>query len=626
MLDDDNIGIDIDLDGSENDVELRVKHGLNTSYLRQLKRIMQVMFVYYFFISISHFFILDDDIKLFIMPFSIAATLGSGTVFWLIREQKISPDKSAMFFTPIGLLAVAAVYSHIFFSGEHIQITNGVLIMFALAFATLSPLVFTGIFILCTVLYAVALLAVPGPQTVHFAFMYIAAAALTIVCFVLRYRTLYNAERLLISNRGKAAKLVEASRRIQENISELRAAAEAADKANAAKDVFLANTTHELRTPLTGVLGMMDLLSDTKLDADQRQAVDAAQFSAKTLLVVVNDLLDIAKLDAGKLELLEQAFSPSAVIANIAGLLRSKAEGKSLTLSVVGVKSVRTSLIGDPIRVGQIVLNLLDNAIKFSPDGEIILAVKVTPKPGDHKYAALHVSVQDNGPGIAPEDQKRLFTRFEQLDATASSNAQGAGLGLSISQGLAAHMGGAVSVRSAVGEGATFSFDVDLPVARQAGAAVSTDEQTASPEPKKGTPGDITTASTSTPSELNILLAEDNVVNQLLIKKIAIKFNWNLTVVGNGAEAVATVKARSKFDIILMDIRMPVMDGMAAAKAIKALGPDKAGTPIVALTANTGSDVEADYRAQGIDAIVGKPIDTTDLKNVIDGLLSDDRN
>lgn len=617
MVDDKDIENDSDLKGGENDIELRVQHGLDTSYLRQLKRIMQVMFVYYFFISISHFFVLGDDIKLLIMPFSIAAALASGTVFWLIRTQKIPAHKSDIFFTPVGLLAVAAVYAHIFFSGEHIQITNGVLVMFALAFATLSPFVFTGIFIVCTGMFVIALLMVPGPYTVHFAFMYIAASALTILCFVLRYRTLYSAERLLISNRVKAAKLVEASRRIQDNISEVRAAADAADKANAAKDVFLANTTHELRTPLTGVLGMMDFLAETNLDADQRQAVDAAQFSAKTLLVVVNDLLDIAQLDAGKLELLRQAFSPSAVIANIAGLLRSKAESKSLSLSVIGVKSVRTSLVGDPVRIGQIVLNLLDNAIKFSPDGEITLTLKVTPKPEDDTHATLCISVHDNGPGIAPDDQKRLFARFEQLDATASSNSQGAGLGLSISQGLATHMGGAVSVQSTVGEGATFSFDVDLPIARQASAKTSD----ATAEKISDTKN---TSNASALPRLDILLAEDNVVNQLLIKKIATKFNWALTVVGNGAEAVKTVETQAAFDVILMDIRMPVMDGMAASKAVRTLAPDKACTPIVALTANTGSDVETEYRALGINAIVGKPIDAAALKQVIDALLNAD--
>lgn len=597
----------------EIDTDLRVQHGLDTIYLRQLRRIMQVMFIYYFFISVSHYFVLDDAIKLPVMVSSVAAALVSGTIYWLTRAQKISVRHSHIAFVPAGLLAIAAVYSHIYFSAEQIQLTNGILVLFAIAFATLSRLVFLAIFLICTGLFVTALWVIPGPQTVHFAFMYIAASALTILCFVLRYRTLYSTERLLISNRSKAAKLVEASKRIQDNIEEVRASAAAADRANAAKDVFLANTTHELRTPLTGVLGMMDLLSDSNLDNDQREAVEAAQFSAKTLLVVVNDLLDIAKLDAGKIELTTQAFSPSAVLTNVAGLLRRKAESKSLTLSVMGVNSVTTSLFGDPVRIGQIVLNLLDNAIKFSSDGEITLTLKVTQKPGDQGMALLHISVQDNGPGIAPEDQKKLFARFERLDTTASSKAEGAGLGLSISQGLAAQMDGNVSVQSQLGEGSTFSFNVTLPVAGPSRKPVMVTDAPTIDAPDGAEAGDTQTPTMQPPRR--ILVAEDNVVNQLLIKKIAAKYGWTLTIANNGEEAVRQVENDGPYDVILMDIRMPVMDGVAATKAIKAMVPEKACTPIIALTANTGDDSEAEYRAHGVAAIVGKPIDAA-LLNV----------
>lgn len=600
----------------EVDTGLRVQHGLDTIYLSQLKRISLVMVVYYSFITVSHYYFLVAEIRLMMMGSSIVAMVASSVVFFLVRANKIPPAKSHMIFLPVALLGVMAVYSHVFLSGEQIQLTNGILLLFAFSFATLSPAAFSSIFVLCSGLYIAALLVVPGPQTIHFAFMFIAAAALTILCFVLRYRTLYNSERLLISNRSKAAKLVEASKRIQDNIKEVRASAAAADRANAAKDVFLANTTHELRTPLTGVLGMMDLLSDSNLDEDQRQAVEAAQFSAKTLLVVVNDLLDIAKLDAGKIELTSQAFSPSAVITNVAGLLRSKAESKSLTLSVVGAKSVTTSLVGDPVRIGQIVLNLLDNAIKFSSSGDIILALNVTAKPDDQGMASLHISVQDSGPGIAPEDQKKLFARFERLDTTASSKAEGAGLGLSISQGLADQMNGTVSVQSQLGEGSTFSFDVTLPVAGPSRKPVIAANAPVTDAPKGAGTGDTDASAVLQPRR--ILVAEDNVVNQLLIKKIATKYGWTLTIAGNGKEAVERVVNDGPYDVILMDIRMPVMDGVAATKAIKALAPEKASTPIIALTANTGDDSEAEYREHGVAAIVGKPIDAARLNAAIE--------
>ena len=592
----------------ENKTKLMVQRGLDTIYLRQLGRIMQVMFIYYSFISVSHFFVLDPAIKLYIMAASVGAAISSGTVFWLVRARKVSASRSHVAFLPAGLLGITAVYSHVFLSGEQFQLTNGVLILFAFSFATLSPVIFSSIFATCSGLYVAALFVVQGPQTTHFAFMYVAAALLTLLCFVLRYRTVINSERLLISNRRKAGKLVEASKRIQENMGEVRAAAAAADKANAAKDVFLANTTHELRTPLTGVLGMMDYLSESELDQDQRQAVDAAQFSAKTLLVVVNDLLDIAKLDAGKMELTSQAFSPSTVVTHVAGLLRSKAEDKLLSLKVEGAKSMNTSLKGDPVRIGQIVLNLLDNAIKFSTDGEIVVTLKVKPTGQKKNKAALRISVQDSGPGISPEDQQRLFARFEQLDATATSHAAGAGLGLSICQELATRMGGSVSVQSSVGKGSTFSFAVDLPKADIADSPAA-DKQEQTPA----------VYSQTVP---HILLAEDNIVNQLLVKKIAAKFGWKLTIAGNGEEAVRYVKDDGSFDLVLMDIRMPVMDGVEATKAIKALDVDKACIPIIALTANTGEDAEAEYRAHGVAAIVGKPIDASVLQSAVNQLLS----
>ncbi len=607
------------------DTATRVRRGIDRIYLRQLRTIVIVLFVYYSFITLSHFFVLAEDIRLPLMISSALAALGSGTLYILIHARKIRAAQSHIAYVPVALLAINAIYSHIFLTGDQLQLTNGILALFAFAFTTLSLRVYTGILSICSLLYLSVLIWVPGPDTVHFVFMYIAGAVLSVLSFLLRYRTVYNSEILLISNRRKASELVEATKRIQENIIVVREAAAEAKRANAAKDVFLSNTTHELRTPLTGVLGMMDFLSETELDRDQRQAVDAAQFSAKTLLVVVNDLLDIAKLDAGKMELTSQTFSPSTIVTHVVDLLRSKAEGKSLSLKVLGVKSVTMSLKGDPVRIGQIVLNLLDNAIKFSADGEIVVTLKVEPigkvEPTGQKknMASLHISVQDNGPGVSPGDQQRLFVRFEQLDATAGSHAAGAGLGLSICQELATRMDGSVSVQSSVGAGSTFSFDVVLPTA-DISEARSTD---AAPN-IAGDPAakmQEHTPAVSGQTAPHILLAEDNIVNQLLVEKLAAKFGWRLTVASNGEEAVGQVKEGGPFDLILMDIRMPVMDGVEAAKAIKAMTADKAHTPIIALTANTGEDVEAQYRAHGIAAIVGKPIDASALRAAVNQLL-----
>ena len=624
------------LEDETNEIEVRVQRGLNNIYLRQLSKISLVMFVYYAFITVSHFFVLEGTARVWIMAGSILASLAGATIFFMIRLEKISPENSQASFVPAGLATIGAVFVHVFLSGDLMQLTNGALIMFAIGFVTLSVMIFAGLFLVSSVLYFGALYYIPDPETMHFAFMYVAIAALSIMCFALRYRTLYSSERLLISNRSKAAKLVEASKRIQENIDEVRAAAEAAERANAAKDTFLANTTHELRTPLTGVLGMMDFLSRTDLDEEQRQVVAAAQFSARTLLVVVNDLLDIAKLDAGKLEIKQEPFLPAAVVSQVVDLLRSKASAKKLELSIHGMRHADIPVVGDPVRIGQIVLNLTDNAIKFTDEGEVVIAIKMRRNEDSslkQGQASLRITVQDSGPGISEEDQKRLFTRFGQLDNTAARTAEGAGLGLSICMGLASHMGGRIAVDSEEGMGSTFSLDIDLPVAtgddaekarlHAPGNVVVRPDVVAAP-PLTVEPASESKEEAGKPENARrILLAEDNAVNQMLMRKIASAFSWDLTVVNNGEEAVFKVEDEDTFDLVLMDIRMPKMDGVQAVQRIRRMKGDKGKMPVVALTANTGADQETVYLQQGMSAIVGKPIDPASLHSVVEELIAD---
>lgn len=625
-------GANLEADRETNKIDMQVQQGLNNIYLRHLSKVSLVMFFYYSFISISHVFVLEGAGWQWIVVSSVLAAGAGGAIHVLIRLERISAEHSQLAFVPVGLSAIVAVFAHVFFSEELLQLTNGGLIMFAIAFVTLSPMIFGSLFLISSVFYWAALVTIQSPDTVHFAFMYVAVAALTILCFVLRYRTLYSAERLLISNRNKAAKLVEASKRIQENIDDVRASAEAAERANAAKDVFLANTTHELRTPLTGVLGMMDFLAESNLDEDQRQAVDAAQFSARTLLVVVNDLLDIAKLDAGKLEIKAEPFMPATVVAQVVDLLKTKAESKGLVLSVHGLKRAAWALVGDPVRIGQIVLNLTDNAIKFTDEGEVVVAIKIRENSQESAlkgHANLRITVQDSGPGISEEDQKRLFSRFEQLDGSAARSFEGAGLGLSICLGLANQMGGRITVDSETGMGSTFCLDVDLPIASTeeaekalAHGPTKTETRPMAAVPTLAPDGDDAVGDVAAQGQLRVLLAEDNAVNQLLVRKLAKGFSWNLTVVNNGEEAIFRIEDEDPFDLVLMDIRMPKMDGVQAIQRIRSMSGEKGQVPVIALTANTGEDQETVYKQQGMSAIVGKPIDSLLLKSTADKVLA----
>ncbi|WP_262693909.1 ATP-binding protein [Kordiimonas aquimaris] len=620
------------------DAALRVKRSIDRIYSQQLSKILLVVIAYYSFITVSHYFFIAEDIRAAVMFVSTLTALSSSLVYFLIRAHLLRHSQTHAAFIPVGLIAIAAVYTHIFLTEDQLQLTNGILILFAFGFLTLSRRVFTLFFVISSALYIGVLLSMPGPYTAHFAFMYLAAGALGVLCFVLRYRTTHSAQRLLVANRHKTSQLVMVSKQMQKETEQAQIAAASAEQANKAKDAFLANTTHELRTPLTGVLGMLDLLDDTGLTKQQEEAVTAAKFSARTLLVVINDLLDLAKIDAGTFELKALPFSLQIVTRHVADLLRPQAEAKGLMLNVIGLDAVDTPLIGDPVRIGQILLNLLDNAIKFTEQGAITVSIKSLPATSETKgasgnlnnYKTVSVMVRDTGVGFDAEDWGRLFARFEQLDNSATRQAEGAGLGLSICQSIAKHMNGNIVVDSVAGQGSEFTFAVTLPVAHDiedidlglvSRPAILTDVQ----KPEQLVDNRIVDDHQSKTSEndsVRILLAEDNRINQMLVKKLAGKFNWSLDIAENGEAAVRCVEENLPYDLILMDIRMPEMDGVTATKIIKKMPPFRANTPIVALTANTSEEDTQTYIEAGMLTVIGKPVDAKKLKQEVDKVIT----
>lgn len=614
------------------DLSWRIRHAVDRTYFDQLTRIMVVMFSYYSFITVAHYFFLTEPARTPLMFSSILTALASATVYVLTRYKAIRPSQGHIAFVVPGVFGMIAVYLHVFLTGDQLQLTNGVLILFGFGIITLLPQVYYSFFILSSALFLSMLILVPGPFTAHMAFMYIAAAALSILCFQIRYRTLINLERLLVSNRHKTTQMVTLSRDLQAKMEEANQAAEAAEAANAAKDAFLANTTHELKTPLTGVLGMMDLLEDMQLSGAQRDAVAAARFSAQTLLVIVNDLLDLAKMDSGQMEIRSVPFSPNLVIEHVCDLLRPAADNKGLTLQYHHMAQGASALVGDPVRIAQIVLNLLDNAIKFTEKGgvDVYLEVAESDDQGDLPEAHVVVRVKDSGVGIQPGDWMRIFNRFEQLDSSSTRQAEGAGLGLSVCEGLARRMGGQMSVESEPNTGTEFAVTLALPIAENIEnvdlSFVSRPKEattTRRPDPvafvqnQQLEPASVTVNAQG----YNILLAEDNLVNQLLVRKLADKFGWNLTVVPDGEQAVLALAQDKSFDLVLMDIRMPVLDGIGATEAIKKAGGDQADIPIVALTANAGEEESKSYLAAGMVEVVSKPINADILNNTVDRIL-----
>ena len=365
----------------------------------------------------------------------------------------------------------------------------------------------------------------------------------------------------------------------------------AADAANAAKSAFLATMSHEIRTPLNGVLGMAQAMAADKLSAVQRERLSVVHRSGEALLAILNDVLDLSKIEAGKLELETIAFDLGELAQGAYSAFTALANKKGLSFAL-DLGEARGRYLGDPTRIRQILYNLISNALKFTDEGEIRVSAR-------HDGAMLDIVVADTGVGISPENLARLFQKFDQLDSSTTRRYGGTGLGLAICLELAELMGGEIGVESRPGHGSRFT--VRLPLERVG--------------EEKG-PLQLAPAPSSDlkPMRLRVLAAEDNAVNQLVLKTLLHQLGVEPVVVEDGAAALEAWRD-AQWDVILMDVQMPVMDGVAATALIRKLEAEtgRPRTPIIALTANAMSHQVAQYRAAGMDDHVAKPIAAADL-------------
>lgn len=371
-------------------------------------------------------------------------------------------------------------------------------------------------------------------------------------------------------------------------------AKEHAEAANRAKSDFLATMSHEVRTPLNGVLGMAGLVLDTALDDTQRGYVETIRRSGEGLLTIINDILDISKLEAGKLDLEPAPFDLGHLLHGMKMLMGARAEEKGLDYHSTLSDATPTHLIGDAGRIRQVILNLLSNAIKFTHDGSVSL--DVTAIETDDSSANLRFDISDTGKGISPDVQEKLFQRFVQGDASTTRHYGGTGLGLAICKELVEWMGGEIGVTSEEGKGSTFWFTLKLEKASPEAVFQGRSDRAADPiDP------DLPYRS------LRILLAEDNQVNQQVATAMLLKGGHRIDVAANGREALNAVRD-VPYDVVLMDIQMPVMDGITAANAIRALEGERGKVPIIAVTANAMRGDRERYIDAGMDEYVAKPI------------------
>lgn len=399
--------------------------------------------------------------------------------------------------------------------------------------------------------------------------------------------------------------------RANDDLREAKRAAEGAarhaeenrQRAEAARErltQFVRHMSHELRTPLNGVIGMLTLMDDRGRQDDLDRLIGEARVAADHLLEIVNDTLDLAKLQAGRMELTRKPFAPRELATSIVSIFRAQAQAKDIVLTCDWQDDMPAHLLGDRPRIGQVVANLVVNAIKFTEHGEVRIVLRHVASPGREM---LRVEVRDDGDGIAVADRDRLFDPFEQLDAGNGNACRGTGLGLPICRQLVSLMGGTIGMEGNPGEGSCFWFEIPGPKTT-ADPAATTAISTAH---GRDDPGE---------ASLDVLVVDDNRTNLLVATRYLEKLGHRAATAQNGIEALEAI-AGGRYDLVLMDIQMPVMDGLTATRKLRGSGDRTAATPVIALTANAMTEDRARFVKSGFDGYLAKPMTLAGLAKAL---------
>ena len=434
-----------------------------------------------------------------------------------------------------------------------------------------------------------------------------ALSAMTLLFAAVIYRQFRGLERYGDKQKALAARLNEAQRE--------------ADAANRAKTVFLANMSHELRTPLQGLLGMLGLIKEAPLTAAQQDQLKAANDCARHLLAVLGDILDVTRMEAGGLSIAPEPLQLGALVKELEALSRPQAAAKRLALHFGIDDDVPGWVLADPTRLRQILLNLLSNALKFCDRGQVGCQLRRGVGPLGEDLLMFEVS--DTGPGIDAETQARLFQRFSQGDASTSRRHGGAGLGLEISRRLARAMGGDIHVQSAPGQGARFTLALPL----RAGADQPPGRMVPASEPAPHLPAGIAastpslapSATDAMPTGLRVLVSEDNPTNRIVIEAMLERLGHRPTLCENGLQALHALR-QQPFDVVLMDLHTPQMDGFEATRLMRELPPPRGRLPIIAFSADAFEESRQKADDAGISAFLAKPVELETLRACLQSL------
>jgi signal transduction histidine kinase/ActR/RegA family two-component response regulator len=402
---------------------------------------------------------------------------------------------------------------------------------------------------------------------------------------------------------------LDQAKKQEETMVELREATRAAEAASRAKNAFLATMSHEIRTPMTGLMGTAELLCETNLSPEQRELVEIVRSSASTLLTIINDILDYSKIEAGELTLQTQSFDLSSLVEEVVWLFRGRAVKEGLSLALDSSPALPDRVSGDPVRVRQILWNLVSNAIKFTEAGSI--RIRVSPRLDREPSALIRFEVKDTGIGIPEQSIPRIFEDFTQLDMSTTRSFTGTGLGLAICRRLVAEMGGEIGAASQPGEGSTFWFELPLP-----------EDESSETRPPLPSPEESSSRSTPTPAEersleeYRVLLVDDDEMVRNVVSRMLTILGPRTEVASSGREAIRLFRERS-YDLVLMDLHMPQMDGYQATAAMRADERGGRRTPIIALTGAANQSDRVDGLESGMDGHLWKPVKLEQLSEIL---------